>query len=1654
MWIRTYAAVVACVTLWPVAGAAVAAEQLGTSSLPNVTADTAFLARYDKGRLAATVATGKAAPVSGAAELIDGERGRALRLGPGEQLVYDAAGNIDLNQGSVELWIDTRWSPQQRTRTHHLFAHPLEWTAPGNMRLWYWSTGETGGVLRFDHHAAGPGGEGFVVAAWPGNGRHHIAARWHHKDGMALYVDGRKVAEKRGTWKALPPAAGVLELSSPDRPAEVSLQALRVRKEPAYAAGEPQAVLSVKDASCLVREGTTYATAPMRLMNRRGETLKGSLHVKVRDYFGEPVHESREEISMEGFSEHVAQVEFAVLRPSRYFAIEMAFSDAQGAVVARREQIVTVGALTGTRKALCLDGEWEYADGAWGELTVPATGWRPTIVPRKERSLPTHIRWYRRSFVAPDNFGAHVRLVPRHIKQRARWWVNGVQVGDSEYAYVPYSFDISDALRPGAENEIVVAVMDWVECADPALQEHLATTHPASGRVIEGRPLIKPCGGEVLPAGIIESVWVYGHGDVWVSDVVAVTSTKDSTLTVRGIVHNEAPERRSCRVGNAVFDGEAVALTLPDSTVQVDARGEQEFELTIAWEDAKLWWPHSPHMYRLQTTALTSERATDQLSTRFGFREFRAEGEHFVLNETPMHLFAASSWPNSVPIGLPGHLRDRWDETKALLESLRESGHDIYRAHTEPWSDLLADLCDEVGLMLVTEGVMSSIPGRYAWDHPDLMTRFKEFFRLWPGREMNHPALVMRSIENEIGYLLHERHMSPEAIPQVREGFIECGRIVKQADPSRPITYEGSGPDFYEVADVYNNHYPGDEYHWTEYPNSSWWPGRPMDCYRVKDWMWDRNKPLYMGEWGWFPGGQEKFAAYMGPQVYRPGATYGGAKATLWAMGIAGMRYHGVSATCPWNVLEGAGGRPIATSRPRHRAVREGFAKLKVAIRERGSVYFAGKKLTRTVSAYNDTLQPRELTVCWRVVVAGDEVEAGSWCEETAPAGITRRAITIELPRRKEGPFSGRFEAVLQVDGEDCSSAESAFRVFPRLAGQEHISVATLGVRSSTLRGLKRLQVDVREISGIDALSALGIPLIVGPRADLSAEDRPALERFVRGGGQLVVLDQGRQPKWLPMQAELVTEQPLTRLFIAWPGSPVIGGLVEGDFSFWPEDHVVTDSGWKRPDGLRFRPVLHGGIGLATSPLAEVRLGAGRLWLAQLPLWSNTPRNPVVERIGQNLLGSLGGFRGESGRALGVVASPRSDVEALLTDAGARPFLLTGKLGEVDLAEYGAVVIDAAPQIMPEVTQNAARLRAFAASGGTVWLHRVRPETVTDVSRLCGRRIELTAAFDLPFTLQAHAMTAGMSEAQLYWSADPNRFSAVKPDVADHVLRVVGGVELTRPAALVALPRGEGSFLMDQLAWESEFRNRGRAKELVAGLCANLGVELSPREGAEPAPTFIAHFDTTANADYAAGGAEPVWQAGIEFIEGRFGAALKFAGAEELQYEQRGNLDINRGTLEMWYKGVITDNQLLFRTTPKEFDDTDFVALWIWNGLLRFDHHSMPGGPGTGYILHTLEPSSDWRHIAATWDQTDGIALYLNGEMVAASKGTWETTEARFRQFTLSSPHRPVTGAMDEVRILNYARSPEQIKQDAAASAPFVAPTTDQAPEWVPGMPE
>src|ERR1044071_997711 len=156
-----------------------------------------------------------------------------------------------------------------------------------------------------------------------------------------------------------------------------------------------------------------------------------------------------------------------------------------------------------------LNGLWSYAvteDGGQkseGGLRPPAKWDGEILVPFPiesalsgvmKRVYETNRLWYRRTFEVPKKWkGKNVLLHFGAVDWEATVWVNGKELGSHRGGYDGFSFDITDALKPKGEQEIVVAV--W----DPA----------DTGTQPRGKQVRNPHGIWYTPtSGIWQTVWL------------------------------------------------------------------------------------------------------------------------------------------------------------------------------------------------------------------------------------------------------------------------------------------------------------------------------------------------------------------------------------------------------------------------------------------------------------------------------------------------------------------------------------------------------------------------------------------------------------------------------------------------------------------------------------------------------------------------------------------------------------------------------------------------------------------------------------------------------------------------------------------------------------------------------------------------------------------------------------------------------------------------------------------------------------------------------------------------------------------------------------------------------------------------------------------
>jgi len=399
-------------------------------------------------------------------------------------------------------------------------------------------------------------------------------------------------------------------------------------------------------------------------------------------------------------------------------------------------------------RTLGLDGQWKVIDtkhkaGARRGLYKPETDtskWLPTEVPGdvhatllKAGRIPdpfvglnshecgwTGRRdwWHRRDFKIPRSFkGDRIELVFDGIDTYSTVYVNGVKVGETSNMFLEYRFDVTEHVRPGEVNTVVVcidAVLPIVEAYD--VDKYFACFYKPRIFARKAQCQFSWDWAPSLPAiGLWQGVRLEAISEGVIEDVYIRTRTNGELFVLiqvdRQTQHHSLDMKRNVGVKRAakeltlVFKAKDGKKTIRQ---EVPVTGGRNF-MNLKMPDPKLWWPNgygAPHLYDYSVTLLEGKKVLDEKSGRFGIREIELvedpigkDSRSFRFRINGRDVFSRGA--NWVPLdSFSGTVkREKYAHMVRLANEMnfnmfRLWGGGIYE------KDVFYDLCDEYGIMI------------------------------------------------------------------------------------------------------------------------------------------------------------------------------------------------------------------------------------------------------------------------------------------------------------------------------------------------------------------------------------------------------------------------------------------------------------------------------------------------------------------------------------------------------------------------------------------------------------------------------------------------------------------------------------------------------------------------------------------------------------------------------------------------------------------------------------------------------------------------------------------------------------------------------------------------------------------------------------------
>ncbi len=426
------------------------------------------------------------------------------------------------------------------------------------------------------------------------------------------------------------------------------------------------------------------------------------------------------------------------------------------------------------RHGVSLDGAWALAidpgnigkNEGWFADNAAKTARSANVPGALEETFPGYdgVVWYWKTFRLEDPPKRNQRVLVRFgaADYFAEVWLNSRRLGQHEGGETPFVLDATAALKPEAENRLVVRLINPKhEDIDGFQLKHV----PHGIKVVDFKP---GTGRYHNYGGLWQSVVLQYVPEVRVLDVFAEPRLTRGEVVAHVTLLNEA--ERALR-GTIAIDirpaaggeGEAVHRQV----VEIP-RGRSLLDVPIEVAKAKPWSPDDPFLYQMTTSLSVADELPDALVVRFGFREFTFRDGYFRLNGKRLVLKSAHT-VGHYPMGLC-RPPDR-EMLRRELRMMKQMGFNCIRSLGRLMFPEQLDFCDEIGLLVYEETEAS-----WLWhDSPKMAERFDAHVREGIVRDRNHPCVVIWGLLNEMNDTPIFRHA------------VGMPPLVREHDPTRMV---------------------------------------------------------------------------------------------------------------------------------------------------------------------------------------------------------------------------------------------------------------------------------------------------------------------------------------------------------------------------------------------------------------------------------------------------------------------------------------------------------------------------------------------------------------------------------------------------------------------------------------------------------------------------------------------------------------------------------------------------------------------------------------------------------------------------------------------------------------------------------------------------
>lgn len=398
-----------------------------------------------------------------------------------------------------------------------------------------------------------------------------------------------------------------------------------------------------------------------------------------------------------------------------------------------------------------------------------------------------HFDWvYETEFECPEEVDREwAQLVFEGLDTICTVYVNGMMVGKADNMFIPYTFNIGEYVKAGANR---------LEVRFASIQEYLKDKDIGrySSCFSQDRVFIRRmqctfgwdwvC--RLISYGIWRPVYLVSRPDGYIDDIWVRTIDLKDNVAILSWGMDIRIKQEQCELTIQLFNdtGEIVLQHVIRNPAEMI---HGEFEVP----DPRLWWPngYGPQAMYLLKTALTSSQGEliDEKNINFGIRTVQVEqipdeqGSSFTIVINGQRIFAKGG--NWVPAD-PFPSRPDREKYSNLMQLLKDGNMNMLRVwgggtyeRPEFW-----DTCDRMGIMVSLDFMMAC--AHYPENEKWFIDAMKEEANIVIRELRNHPSLIFWYGNNELAM----NSNSEDEYPGKMTSLLVTEPLCSELDPNRP----------------------------------------------------------------------------------------------------------------------------------------------------------------------------------------------------------------------------------------------------------------------------------------------------------------------------------------------------------------------------------------------------------------------------------------------------------------------------------------------------------------------------------------------------------------------------------------------------------------------------------------------------------------------------------------------------------------------------------------------------------------------------------------------------------------------------------------------------------------------------------------------------